>query len=302
MGAVWHRLSVTLARPAIAPVSARLRALGSVGVQEDVPEGVEVRYRQPWDKGPMPRAPRQVRLRAWFEAPLSDADVAGALDGWAHADLAWDVQAEEDWANGWKAHFQPVRVSERLVIAAPWHEVPGALVIEPGNAFGTGEHHTTRACLRAVDRYAAAGATLLDVGCGSGILALAGAKLGMVVRGIDIDPEAVRAAREACVQNGLEARFDTTPVEALEGSYDLVVANLFAEVLVALAPHIRRLAHGPIAMAGILADRADLVRAAYAGRPVWLDATEEGWTEIVVGPEVDVGRGVAPPATPPATG
>jgi ribosomal protein L11 methyltransferase len=158
-------------------------------------------------------------------------------------------------------------------------------VIEPGYAFGTGEHPTTRACLRAVDRYAKPGETLLDVGCGSGILALAGARLGMQARGIDIDPEAVRAAKEAAALNGLDVPFDTTPIERVEGQWDLVVANLFAEVLAALAPEIRRVARGPIAMAGILADRADLVRAAYAGRPVWTDATAEGWTEIVVGPE-----------------
>lgn len=283
--ASWHQYAVTLARPAVKPVSAGMRAIGAIGLQEDVPDGVTVTYRQPWDKGPAPRAPRQVRLKAWFEERPTDEAIARALADWAHGDEEWSIQAEEDWSESWKEHFRPVHVSERLVIAAPWHGVEGALVIEPGYAFGTGEHPTTRACLRAVDRYAKAGATLLDVGCGSGILALAGAKLGMHARGIDIDPQAVRAAGEAAALNGLEVPFDTTPIERLEGQWDLVVANLFAEVLAALAPEIRRVARGPIAMAGILADRADLVRAAYAGRPVWTDETAEGWTEFVVGPE-----------------
>lgn len=282
--ASWHVYAVTVPRPAIAPVSANLRRLGAIGLQEDVPEGVTVTYRQPWDKGPAPRAPKQVRLRAWFDERPSDASMDGALAGWTFADAAWDVQREEDWSENWKEHFQPVHVSERLIVAAPWHGIAGALVIEPGYAFGTGEHPTTRACLRAVDAWAVPGETLLDVGCGSGILALAGAKLGMDVYGVDIDPEAVRAADEATALNGLVARFDTTPIERVEATYDLVVANLFAEVLVALSGEIKRVARGRIALAGILADRADLVRAAFADRPVLQDETAEGWTSLWYGP------------------
>jgi ribosomal protein L11 methyltransferase len=193
------------------------------------------------------------------------------------------VQEEEDWSENWKHHFRPVRISDRLVVAAPWHNVPDALVIEPGNAFGTGEHPTTRACLRAVDRHARPGATLLDVGCGSGVLALAGAKLGMRARGIDIDPDAIAAAREAAVANHLDVQFDTTPLAEVEGRWDLVVANVYAEVLVAMAPDLLRLAAGPIALAGILAERAHLVRAAFASRPCVLDEEEEGWVSLEFG-------------------
>ena len=287
--ASWHVWAVTLPRPAIAPVSRGLRALGAIGLQEDVPEGVTVTYRQPWDTGPAPRAPRQVRLRAWFEERPVDEAVQALLAGWTWTDPAWDVQHEEEWSETWKEHFQPVVVSERLTVAAPWHAIPGALVIEPGYAFGTGEHPTTRACLRAVCEWATPGHTLLDVGCGSGILALAGAKLGMTAYGVDIDPEAVRAAREANALNALDARFDTTPIEQVEGSWDVVVANLFAEVLVALSPEIKRLARGRISLAGILADRADTVRAAFADRPVLRDETAEGWTTLSYGPPAEPG-------------
>jgi ribosomal protein L11 methyltransferase len=106
----------------------------------------------------------------------------------------------------------------------------------------------------------------------------------MHARGVDIDPEAVRAAREAAALNGLEVPFDTTPIEQVEGRYDLVVANLFAEVLVALAPELLRCAAGPISLAGILADRADMVREAFRSRPVISDETAEGWTSLVYGP------------------
>lgn len=280
MGRVWHAYAVTLPRPAVAAVSRGLVGLGATGLQEDHPEGVTPRYRQPWDTGPMPRAPKKVRLRAWFDARPEDAAITALLAGWPSEDEAWIVQAEEDWAEDWKRNFQPVHISDRLVVAAPWHEVPGALVIEPGNAFGTGEHPTTRACLRAVDHFARPGASVLDVGCGSGVLALAGAKLGMRARGVDIDPDAVAAALDAARVNRLDVTFDTTPIAGVTGPYDLVVANLFAEVLVALAPDLLRVSAGPIALAGILADRAQMVRDAFAARPVLRDDTDDGWVSL----------------------
>jgi ribosomal protein L11 methyltransferase len=283
MARSWHAYAVTLPRPAVVPVSRALLALGATGLQEDLPAGVTAKFRQPWDTGPQPRAPKRVRLRAWFDERPADEAVANALTGWTFEDPEWIVQAEEDWEEDWKRNFRPVVISERLTVAAPWHAVPDALVIEPGNAFGTGEHPTTRACLRAVDRFAQPGRTLLDVGCGSGILALAGAKLGMIARGVDIDPDAVTSALAAARANGLDVAFDTTPIEGVTRTYDLVVANLFAEVLVALAPEILRVSAGPIALAGILADRADRVRAAYAARPVLDDTTDEGWVSLWYG-------------------
>lgn len=282
-GRTWHAFAVVLPWHAVAPVSRALLALGATGTQEEPPPGVTVRFRQPWDKGPAPRPPRRALLRAWFEARPPDEAVAAALAGWPASNPTWTIEAEQDWTESWKVHFQPVRISDRLTVAAPWHGVADALVIEPGNAFGTGEHPTTRSCLRAVDTFACPGATLLDVGCGSGILALAGAKLGMVAHGVDIDTDAVRAAREAATENGLAATFDTTPIERVQGTYDLVVANLFAEVLVALAPELLRVARGPIALAGILADRADPVRRAFASRPVVQDLEADGWVSLWYG-------------------
>jgi len=283
MARSWHAYAVTLPRPAVSPVSRALLALGATGLQEDLPPGVTPKFRQPWDTGPQPRPPKKVRLRAWFDDRPSDDAVARALEGWSVEDAEWVVQAEEDWEEDWKRNFQPVVISERLTVAAPWHDVPNALMIEPGNAFGTGEHPTTRACLRAVDRFARPGETLLDVGCGSGILALAGAKLGMRARGVDIDPDAVASALDAARENRLDVAFDTTPIDGVTGTYDLVVANLFAEVLVALAPELLRVSSGPIALAGILADRADRVREAFAARLVLDDTTEEGWVSLWYG-------------------
>jgi ribosomal protein L11 methyltransferase len=212
-----------------------------------------------------------VLLRAWFDHRPDEARVRAATDG---RTVTWEETPDEDWNEGWKAHFQPVVVSARLVIAAPWHGVEGAVVIEPGNAFGTGEHRTTRSCLAAIDRLAVAGERCLDVGAGSGILALAAARLGMQAHGIDTDPDAVVAAQAP-------ATFDTTPLADVQGAWPLVVANLYAEVIAALAPDLRRLATRHLVFAGILSDRAHLVEAAMEGLVLESRDDGEGWTSFV---------------------
>lgn len=280
----WHALAVTLPRPLVGPVGKGLMALGASGLLEDVPAGTVVRYKQPWDKGRTPRPPATVVLRAWFRELPPEAEVRALLAG---REPTWTLEPDQDWNEGWKEHFQPVHISERLVVAAPWHTLgprdglPAPVIIEPGNAFGTGEHRTTRACLAAIDRLAVPGQRCLDVGCGSGILALAAARLGMAAYGIDTDPDAVAAAHEAARLNALDVPFDTTPLERVGGAWDLVVANLYAEVIAALAPDLRRLATGHLAFAGILTERAPLVEAAMAGLELVSRDEGEGWTALV---------------------
>ncbi len=264
------------------PLGKELMALGALGVQEAHPPGFKPRYRQPWDQGPTQRPPRQVLLKAWFDQKPPPARLGTLLGS---VEPSWRECAEEDWSESWKQHFGVLHVSEELVVAPPWDAPPGALVMEPGMAFGTGNHPTTLACLRAVARYARPGHRLLDVGCGTGILALAGAKLGMTAVGVDIDPEAITEARRHADRNGLAAAvsFSVTPIEQVNGSFDLVVANLFAEVLSGMAPELLSRAAGPIALAGILEERAPPVRAAFASRPILEDHTDEGWVSLVIG-------------------
>jgi len=263
MGVRWAQLWVDLPRISVPQVSALAFDAGCVGAQEDVPAGVKLVVRQPWDQGPAPPPPAQVRLRLWFgeddarRARTVVRDAAAAVPGAGEVHLEWD--AEEDWADAWRAGFERLVVSERLAVAAPWNAEAGDLVIEPGMAFGTGEHPTTRACLRGVDRHAVAGQTLLDVGCGTGVLALAGARFGMRVSGIDIDPAAVTASDDNAARNGLTGAFSAQPLSALGGRFQLVVANIFAEVLVTMADDLARLCAGRLCLAGILADRAHLV-------------------------------------------
>lgn len=260
----WQELSLVVSRSQAPARSARLFELGALGIQEDHLPGQAPPPRQPWDTGPLPPASPRLVLRAWFEEGATARSARAEVDGWDE-EARWRRVGEEDWAQGWKDSFERLEVAPGLAVAPPWAAREGDLVIEPGMAFGTGDHPTTRACLERVQALARPGARCLDVGCGSGVLALAAARRGMAARGVDIDADAVREARENAERNGLEARFDRRPLHELQGRYELVVANLFAEVLAGLAPEIRARASGDIVLAGILADRAHLVEAAFDG-------------------------------------
>lgn len=262
----WRCLRLDhLPRRSLGRVSARLQALGTSGVEERPATGDVVVVRQPWDTGPAPKAASRVQLVAWFEDPHEEKLLAalGALP--AGVELSWEDAPEEDWESSWKAGFAPLQVSPRILIAPPWEVPEGALIIEPGQGFGTGQHPTTRQALRALDRLADGLRTALDVGCGSGILALAAHRLGLQVRGVDVDPVAITDAEAQATLNGIDASglFDTTPVDRLDGEWDLVLANLFAETLVALSGELARLCGRHLVLAGILLDREHLVRAAF---------------------------------------
>lgn len=183
--------------------------------------------------------------------------------------------AEENWAETWKLHFQPLLAGDRLWVLPPWEQRRDdrpAVVIEPGMAFGTGGHATTLLCLEALVEALGRrpGASVLDVGCGSGILGIGARLLGAGrVAMIDNDPIAVEVARENAEKNGVpELETSGTPVEALPGAYDLVVANILANPLVELAaPIAARVADGgELYLSGILGTQADEVAAAYRAR------------------------------------
>jgi ribosomal protein L11 methyltransferase len=191
---------------------------------------------------------------------------------------------DEDWVRLTQSQFAPIRISDRLWIVPTWCEPPepGAIVLrlDPGLAFGTGSHPTTRLCLGWLDRHLTAGATVIDYGCGSGILAVAAALLGAGrVVGIDIDPQAVTASRDNALANGVTAEFhDTRPV-ALPPA-DIVVANILANPLRVLAPLLIALVKpgGHIVLSGILEGQADAVMEAYSPAIDFdAPAREDGW-------------------------
>ncbi len=185
---------------------------------------------------------------------------------------------DEDWKFSYRKHFKVEVISPRLVVRPPWESVapaPGqkVLTLDPGIAFGTGQHPTTRACLDAIDALAAedAGRTFLDVGCGSGILAIAAALEGYrEVRGFDNDPDAVRNANENASANGLGEFFFEGDLSAsgVAAPADVVAANVLAPVLVRFAREVGALVNpgGRLILSGILDEQYGEVRAAYVAQ------------------------------------
>ena len=160
--------------------------------------------------------------------------------------------AQEDWINNWKKYFKPIPVGKRLLIRPLWEEIedPGTrkvLNLEPGIAFGTGTHETTRLCLELIEKYLTPGIRFLDMGCGSGILSVAALLLGAEnAVGVDIDPLAVKTAVENAKNNGVEDRFTGicgNLTEKVTGKYQLVAANIVADVVISIshdAPKINK--------------------------------------------------------------
>lgn len=202
---------------------------------------------------------------------------------------AWRLRevTEEDWVRASREALAPVRVSPRLWIVPSWHRAPDpdAVVIEldPGIAFGTGHHPSTRMCLRWLERVIRGGESVLDFGCGSGILAIAAMKLGAACAdGVDIDEQALLAARRNALHNRVQVTFHGA-AEALRQPSRIVVANILAHPLIVLAPLLARLTarSGRLALAGLLLGQADEVRSAYAP---WFDLEaleeDEGWALV----------------------
>jgi ribosomal protein L11 methyltransferase len=206
----------------------------------------------------------------------------------------WPVR-QDDWAENWKQHFPPLHIGDRLLIRPSWerHEpLPGQAVIEldPGMAFGTGTHATTRLCLEALAEQLATtpGVRVLDVGTGSGILAMAAAALGASeVLACDIDAEACRAAAENVQRNGLSDRvtITTTPLEQLAGQFDVLLANILAEENIRLAAQFfEHLAPGgALILSGILQEKEAAVASAFSAWPLRGPQTSrlEEWSCLV---------------------
>ncbi len=230
--------------------------------------------------------------RNWVEA-LLDAEV-DLPTLFARLGLAADHEhhvlrvEEQDWVRLTQSQFEPIPISPRLWIVPSWHEAPDpdavTLELDPGLAFGTGSHATTRLCLQWLEAHLQNSGgrkpSLLDYGCGSGILAIAAAKLGAgTVVGVDVDAQAVTASRDNAQRNKVAASF-TLPGDAPAGEFDVLVANILTNPLKALLPllsaRVRR--GGALALSGILAEQADEVMAIYSQyftMRLWRES--EGW-------------------------
>jgi ribosomal protein L11 methyltransferase len=258
----WTELCLTIHRDQLDAVSARLFELGTSGLQEDAAE--PARLQQIWELGPAPTPAEVVLVRAWFEDPQRSGIEHALAAAFPGVTPIWVEVPDVPWEEAWKAEHRPLQVSERIVIAPPWDAPPGSIVIEPGQGFGTGQHPTTRQILRALDALADGVETVLDVGCGSGLLSLAAARLGLRAHGVDVEAPAVEEARQNALRNRVEVSFATTPVAELSEPADLVLANVHAEVLLRLAADLVRLTGRWLVLGGILEDREERVREAFA--------------------------------------
>ena len=204
---------------------------------------------------------------------------------------------EEDWANSWKQYYKPVKIGDRMVICPAWEEYTpdeNELVVRmnPGMAFGTGTHETTRLVIRLLEKYTKAGCRMLDVGTGTGILAICASRLGAdICRAYDIDPTAVRVARENIADSGLTNitcdQSDLLKQVSLEGgAYDLVCANIVADIIIRMTPDVGKyMADNAVLLAsGIITERCEDVVACFEanGFKVIDLLTDNDWCGLAV--------------------
>jgi ribosomal protein L11 methyltransferase len=196
-----------------------------------------------------------------------------------------EILSDQDWVRLTQSQFEPIKISERLWIVPTWHSAvaPGAINIslDPGLAFGTGSHPTTRLCLRWLDTNMKGNESVLDYGCGSGILAIVALKLGAAFAvGIDVDPQAVTASIDNATANKVANAHFRLPDQAPVQNYDLVIANILTNPLRMLAPLLAQATKlgGQIVLSGILEEQAQDVMGVYSS---WFDMNqpvyEEGW-------------------------
>jgi ribosomal protein L11 methyltransferase len=239
---------------------------------------------------PPPGVWQHNRVSALFD---NDVDVAEVLRAAAFSvgltqlpEHRIETLADNDWVRLTQSQFEPIPISGRLWIVPTWHTPsdPTAIniVLDPGLAFGTGSHPTTRLCLRWLDNNLKGGESVLDYGCGSGILAIAALKLGAASAvGVDVDTQAVTASRDNAVANQVENVEFYLPNNAPKGSYDLVVANILTNPLRMLAPLLANATRqgGQIVLSGILESQAQDVMGIYEQ---WFDLNtpifEDGWS------------------------
>ena len=224
------------------------------------------------DQSVIDAMPEDVQVKAWFDedslqkilSSLREQVALLAGPGMGTLNISLQGVKEEDWSENWKQYYKPFRLGDRMVVKPtwePWDTRDGDLIIEidPGMAFGTGTHETTAMCVGLIEKYYRGG-TLLDVGTGSGILAIAAARLGAKgIVAVDIDPDAVRVAKENVTHNGLDDAIEVRKGDLLPGlsqQFDFAVANILAPVICMLAAPLKKhlTAGGRFVCSGIIAD------------------------------------------------
>lgn len=297
----WLELAVEADREAVESIA---ELFGRYGYNEGVV--IDEPFRQDADGDNLAvDVSRPVIVRTYLPAESIDSQTIEAITSGLRSlgmmrpvgELRIERRQEEDWANTWKDHYHPVKVGLRTVVRPPWREYDPqngeiVVVLDPGMAFGNGTHFTTRLALVGLEETIEPGMSVFDAGTGSGILAIAAAKLGASrVDGVDIDPVSVRTALENVERNMLDVpvRLEVGSVgsgEPFDGQqYDLVLANIIARILTELSDAIvaKVKPGGLLVLSGIIEDREDRTREAYERFPLdFLSRRqEEDWVSLV---------------------
>ncbi|MGV3741023.1 MAG: 50S ribosomal protein L11 methyltransferase [Burkholderiaceae bacterium] len=297
----WTEILIEVARQHAEVLSDALMEAGALSVSvEDADEGTEAERPLFGEPGMEPEEAAWDRSRIVALAE-SDADHDGLIRAALEASgLNLDAEkisytlrpvAEQDWVRLTQSQFEPIHIGKNIWVVPSWHDAPdpNALILEldPGLAFGTGSHPTTRLCMEWLEEHPPRSVTVLDYGCGSGILALVAKKLGASdVAGVDIDPQAIDSALYNAQRNGCDIHYYLP--EQFSGSshdrnFDVVVANILSSPLKLMAPMLagRVAPGGSLVLSGILARQADEVAAAYApfvDLHIW--GEREGWVAL----------------------
>lgn len=296
----WIEIKLSVDGEAAEAVAELLQRYGHQGVSIEQ-EGI---MPDAWDEGEVP-PPQRLTVRAYLPDDHRAADARQQLEtALGHMNMmypmptpVYTVVKEADWAEAWKAHYHPVRIGRRLLIRPQWIEVTPhpddvVLALDPGMAFGTGTHPTTQLCLEALEARVQPGISLLDLGCGSGILAIAGVKLGAThALALDNDPLAVEATLANALQNAVADRItvEEGSLESLRGSarrFDMIVVNILARVIIEMCDqglgHIVR-PGGLAIFSGIIEEQAADVESALrrAGLEPFDRHQQGDWVAIV---------------------
>lgn len=295
----WTEIVIEIARDHAEALSDALMEVGALSVSvEDADEGTDAERPLFGEPGMEPKeaAWEHSRVVALTEQDADQAAIVAAaaeqIKLAAVPKFTLRKVEEQDWVRLTQSQFAPIHIGKNIWVVPSWHEAPDpdALILEldPGLAFGTGSHPTTRLCMEWLEAHPAPGKTVLDYGCGSGILAMVAKKLGAgQVAGVDIDPQAIESARDNGVRNQCEVDYflpDTFAQSAYANQrFDAVVANILSSPLKLMAPMLSgRVADGgTLTLSGVLARQAEEVAAAYAPfikLDVW--AEQDGWVAL----------------------
>ncbi|OWW19043.1 50S ribosomal protein L11 methyltransferase [Noviherbaspirillum denitrificans] len=293
----WTEIVIEVARDHAEALSDALMEAGALSVSvEDADEGTDAEKPMFGEPGMEPTETAWDHSRVVALADESDdfaALVAAAATecGIPVPPYSLRAVAEQDWVRLTQSQFEPIHIGKNIWVVPSWHDAPDpeALILEldPGLAFGTGSHPTTRLCMEWLEAHPPQGMSVLDYGCGSGILAMVAKKLGGAqVHGVDIDPQAIESARYNSERNHCEIDYhlpEEFSAAAQQKTYDVVVANILSSPLKLMAPMLssRVAPGGRLVLSGILARQADEVAAAYAPfikLSVW--AEREGWVAL----------------------